>query len=133
MGQEGPEPVDHAEEVDGHDPLEVGQGQLGDGQPAAADTGVVAHEVHVAEVLERRRGERRDIAVQADVGRHGQHLGAAAAQRLARPRQHGSLDVGQHHALGGEAPRHGQPDARRRTGDDRDPAGELLHAYTSER
>src|SRR5262245_29751307 len=51
--QEGPEAVDHAEEVDGEDPFEVLQRQLGDGQAAAADAGVVADQVDVAEVLER--------------------------------------------------------------------------------
>ena len=129
VGQEGPQAVDHAEEVHGEDPTEVRQRQLRDRQAAAPDTGVVADEVHVAEVLERRRRERRHVGLEADVRGHGEHVGAGAAELLARPLQDRSLDVRQHqlHALAREALRHGQADARCPAGDHRDPAREIVH------
>jgi hypothetical protein len=129
VGQEGPQTVDHPEEVDGEDPTEVRQRQLCDRQAAAPDTGVVADEVHVTEVLERRRRERLHVGLDADIGGHGEHVGAATAELLGRPAQDWSLDVRQHqlHALAPEAVRHGQADARCRPGDHRDPACEIVH------
>jgi hypothetical protein len=80
--------------------------------------------------LARRWGRKARVGLEADVRGHGEHVGAGAAELLARSLQDRSLDVREHqlHALAREASRHGQADARCPAGDHRDPAREIVHS-----
>ena len=108
-------------------------GQLGDRQATAADTGVVAHQMDVAEVLEGGRRQRRHVGRHADVGGHGEHVGARRRELLAGAVEHRPLHVGDDdaHPLGGEALGHRQADARCPTRDHGDLAGEISHQTRS--
>ena len=63
--------------------------------------GVVAHDVHGAEALERPLREGLHVGLLADVGVHGQHLDAAAADLLGRRGERVVLHVGEHEVQAG--------------------------------
>ena len=129
VGQERPQAVDDAEQVDPDDPLEVAQRQLCDREAAAADSGVVAQQMDVAEHLERLGGERVHIGFEARVGRDGEHIDTRSRDLRCGLLQHGAFDVGEHesHAFRREAICQGAPDARGGPGDDRDLSLEVVH------
>ena len=84
------------------------------GSDGGGDAGVVADEVDAAESLQRRRGERLDVGLLADVGANGEHLDAVAGDRLLGRRERRLLDVGEDevHPGAGEALRQGQTRCR---------------------
>ena len=135
VGQERPEPVDHSEQVHADDPLEVAQRQLGNGQPTAPYTGVVAEQMDIPERLEGLSGERVHVGLETDVGRHSENLGPRLCDLDRGLFEHRALDVGEHdaHALGGETLGHRAADARGGPGDDRDLSLEVVHRQVRSR
>ena len=102
-GQERPAAVHDTPEVDAHHPLPRAQRpepRVG----ARRDAGVVAHDVHGAEALERGRGQRLHVGLLADVGRHGQHVDAVGLDLRLGGRQRVLLDVGEHDVQAGASP-----------------------------
>ena len=58
----------HAEDVHGHDPVEVGEVVVEEALERTADAGVVAHDVQAAEALDREVDDGLDLVRVADVG-----------------------------------------------------------------
>ena len=114
VGQERLQAVDDAEQVRPRRPTRSRERQLCDREAAAADSGVVAQQMDVAEHLERLGGERVHIGFEARVGRDGDHIDTRGTRSPLRPSlQHGPFDVGEHeaHAFRREAICQGAPDA----------------------
>ena len=109
-------------QVDGHDLLELGQGELGDGV-LGLDAGVVDKNIQASELRHRLRDQRRDLVRLGHVGLHGQRLapsggdlphGVVARARLADVVDHDRCALARHRDG------HGLPNARRRAGDNSD-------------
>ena len=121
-------PVDDAPQVHAEDPRPVGLAELPHGA-ARTDTGVVAHDVERAELLDGARGQRIHGGSLGHVGANREHLGAARADLLGGDLERVVLDVGHHHAhaLRRESIRQRPADAAGRAGDDGDLPLELVH------
>ena len=137
MGEEVLGAVDHAPEVDVHDPLEILVGEVLE-VSVQCHPGVVDQGVDPAEVGHDRVGVGLPGLPVADVERvraRGQ-----AGRLLDQQRgllQAGGVHVGEHHRRAPAGGEHGEaaPDAGRGAGDDDDPAGAPMgaHAMTSSR
>ena len=133
VGEEGPDAVDDAPQVDTEHPLEVLLGQVVEREPAAAHAGVVAHHVHGAEPFERRCCECVDLGLDRHVGGDADELDAGAGDLGRRPLERAAFDVGQHqpHAVAAEALGERATDARCGAGDDGDLPARVEHADLS--
>src|SRR5882724_44691 len=136
-GHEGLDAVHDAPEVDVHGVLPVGV-RRGAELAHGGDAGVVAHDVHGAEAPLGCVGERAHALERGHVGRHGEHLGAALAERGGHPLHCRPIDVGEHdvRAARSEGARHRCADPAAAAGDDGDPSLEGVHgrqAYSAPR
>ncbi len=120
-------PVDHAPQVHPEHPLPGRERGL-PRQSAAADARVVAEDVHAAEPLDRRVGQRLHLRGIGDVGEHPIDLGAGVQLRH-RSFQRVGLHIAEHdvRTFRGEPLRERESDPAGSAGDDRDFSLEILH------
>ena len=126
--------MDHTPEIDVEGPRPVLERHLLDGT-ANADTGVVAHDVHRSESVERRISQRLDLDEMTYVGPLCHGLMAGIGQATHGRVEALVIDVGEHHRHpgSGEGPSHRQPHAARGTGDHCGLALDVVHVNVSSR
>ena len=119
--------IDGAPQVDGEGPLPVIDRHLGD-RAEDADAGVVAEHVHGAERVHRRLGQRLHVRQLGDVGGNADDVGPTPKLGH-RGIERVLANIGEYHphAGAGEGPGDAQPDPRRRSGDNRDFPGDVVH------
>ena len=112
--------VDGAPQIDANDPLPALDRCLPH-TVTVPDTGVVAQNVHVAELFVGKVGKRFDRSEIGHVASHRATVNSLGEQSIVRGGQRRVLDVGNHHvhACGAETLRHGQADTRCTARDDR--------------
>ena len=120
--------VDDAPEIHAERPAPVLLGRLPH-DAERRDPGVVAHDVHYAERLERGAREPLDRLALRDVGRLRGDREPARAELVGSPGERGFVDVGEHELQPLCAERAGEraPEPRRCSGDHCDAVGEGLH------
>ena len=127
--QEHLAPVDHAPQVDADHPSpQIDVVGLGD-RTTAADPGVVAQHVDVAEPVTREALQCSDVVEVRHVAMHASRRDADVAQAGDRLVEWPVLHVAQHHVHSRrtEALGHRQPDAARPAGDDGGLATQIIH------
>ena len=128
MRKERGDAMDDAHEIDVDHPAPGVDADVVDAA-AAADAGIVADDVNVAELCERRLRRAFDSVRVGDVANDRGDIRAVRSQRVRRIIERPRFDVCEHHvhAFVRETFGEREADAARRAGNEGGPDGEILH------